>query len=95
MLQAPPSPFPDPNPIINGITLEDLYAVRRDLNIRSDAGALTLTSGLALSGSVLTLRGGNLILAGNVTQGDASQVVRSAWARRRFPVPTPSAAILR
>ncbi len=77
VLQAPPAPFGDPNPIINGITLEDLGPVRRDLNIRSDAGALTLTSGLALNGSVLTLKGaGNLILAGNVTQGDASQVVK-------------------
>ena len=78
LLQQGPAPFGDNNPIINGITLEDLGPVRRDLNIRSDAGALTLTSGLALDGSVLTLKGaGNLTLAGNLTQTNPAQLVKT------------------
>lgn len=74
-----PGSGPDTNPIISGITVEDLGpAPRQDLNIRSDAGSLTLASGLALDGSVLTLKGaGNLTLNGNITQGGASQLVKT------------------
>lgn len=73
-----PGAFADPNPIINGLTVENLGPVRSDLNIRSDAGSLAISSGLALNGSVLTLKGaGNLSLNGNLTQTGASQVVKT------------------
>ena len=73
-----PGSGPDTNPIISGITLENLGPVRRDLNIRSDAGTLTIASGLALDGSVLSLKGaGNLTLAGNVTQTGASDLTKT------------------